>query len=347
MFTLSDASKEVKGILKWGLIVIILISSAFAIFKIGLIVKEMLYPTPPPPPTVLFSKLPQIVFPSNATVEKLEFKIKTISGSLPQTESQISVYRIFTPKPDLLALDRIKQTAKKGKFNNGPYKVSETVYDFSTNEDLPKSLRINTEDFNFQVTSNYLQDENIISGRNIPDEKKAVEMAKDYFSSLGYGSTDLDFENPVVNMLSIENGGFVKATSLSNTKLVQVNFYKQNIDKLPVYNEKPTEANVNVIIAGGFSAEVVAASFINPEISEESSTYPLKTVEQAFEELKTQKAYIASYFGEKPEVSITDAFLAYYLSKNEKNYIMPIIIFVGDDGFYAYVSAVTDEWIGN
>lgn len=346
MFTLTNASHETRAIFKWGLIVIIIIALAFAIFRIGLIIKEMLYPTPPPPPTVLFGKLPAPVFPQNQTSEELIYKIETISGNLPQIASQTKVYTIALPKPDLLALDNAKQKVKAERFDNGPFKVSDIVYDWSTNGDLPKTIRLNIETFNFEVTSNFLQDPDAISGRNVADEKSAIEKASDFLSSMGYSSTDLDFETPLVNFFTVNSDGtFVKATSLSNTQIVQVNFFKKNIGDLSVYNEKPTESNVNVLLASG--GEIVGASFVNPEISQEFSTYPLKIVDQAFDELKNKKAYIASYFGTGKNVSINDAFLAYYISKNERNFVYPIIVFTGNDGFFAYVNAVTDEWIEN
>lgn len=346
MFTLTNASHETKAILKWGIIIIILITLAFAIFRIGLIIKEMLYPTPPPPPTVLFGKLPGPVFLQNKVSEELTYKIETVSGALPSISSQTKVYAITLPKPDLLALDIAKQKAKIGRFDNGPFKVSDTVYDWSTNGDLPKTLRLNIEDFNFEVTSNYLEDPDAISGRNIADEKTAIEIASDFLSTMGYNLPDLDFESPLVNFFTIKSDGtFEKATSLSNTKIVQVNFFKRYIDELSVYNEIPTQANVNVIIAA--DGQIVGVSFVNQEVSQEYSTYPLKTVEQAFEELKNNKAYIASYFGTDKTISIRDGFLAYYIGKNERSFVYPIIVFTGDDGFYAYVSAVTDEWIGN
>ncbi|MBI2025845.1 MAG: hypothetical protein HYT06_00515 [Candidatus Levybacteria bacterium] len=346
MFTLTNASKDVKAILKWAIISIILITLAFAIFRIGMVIKEMLYPTPLPAPTVLFGKLPGPTFPKNKVEDDFTYKIQTISGSLPEIYPQARIYTIALPKPDLLALDKAKSKAKAARFNNGPYKVSDIVYDFSTTKgDLVKTLRINIEDFNFEITSNYLEDSDLISGRNIPDEKNAIEKASDFLSLMGYSSTDLDYENPLVNFFDIDNGNFVKATSLSNTKLVQVNFFKQYIDDLNVYNEIPTESNVNVLL--GTNAEIVGVTFVNQMVSDEYSTYPLKTIGEAFDELKNKKAYIASYFGTQKQVKINDASLAYYIEKNEKDFVYPIIVFTGSDGFYAYISAIRDEWIRN
>ena len=42
---------------------------------------------------------------------------------------------------------------------------------------------------------------------------------------------------------------------------------------------------------------------------------------------------------------IKKIYLAYYLSEQRQNYLMPIVIFEGNNNFYAYVQAVQDEWI--
>ena len=63
--------------------------------------------------------------------------------------------------------------------------------------------------------------------------------------------------------------------------------------------------------------------------------------------MKSQKAYIASYYGGSSNVSIKNIFLGYYIGATKQNYLMPIVIFEGERGFFAYVSAVRDEWISN
>ncbi len=91
--------------------------------------------------------------------------------------------------------------------------------------------------------------------------------------------------------------------------------------------------------------QIVDGHFFHQNISTKFSTYPLKTADQAFSELKDQKAYIASYYGNNNNVSIKNVFLAFYMEDAPQDYLMPIIIFEGDNGFFAYVSAITDEWI--
>ena len=44
-------------------------------------------------------------------------------------------------------------------------------------------------------------------------------------------------------------------------------------------------------------------------------------------------------------VEINNVFPAYYVSTKTQVYLMPIFVFQGSNNFYAYVPAVTDEWI--
>ena len=66
MFTLTKASRETKSILKWLLIILVVLFTVFIIYKLAITVKEILYPTPPPKPTLLFGKISAPNFPQNS-----------------------------------------------------------------------------------------------------------------------------------------------------------------------------------------------------------------------------------------------------------------------------------------
>ena len=85
--------------------------------------------------------------------------------------------------------------------------------------------------------------------------------------------------------------------------------------------------------------------FSHQVVSQENTTYPIKNVSQAFDLLKKNKAYIAGYFGTQTEIRIKDIYLAYYLGEEKQQYLMPVYVFSGKDGFTAYVPAVSDTWM--
>ncbi len=347
MLTLTAASKETKLIIKWAAIILAVIFVILIGIRTLIILKETLFPTPPPKPTVLFGKLTPAIFPGSTTNENFTYSLDTISGELPNFPQQLKIYKVEVPKADLLALKNVGETVANAGFQNGPFKVSDKLY-FWTNDrgDFLKTIRVNIQNGNFTLFSPFYFDNSILAAKNLPREKEAIKDAQNFLSDIEYLSSDLDLGKTKANLLSIKDGQVDGAISLSSAHGYRVNFFQKNINNLPVYYEKPNESNVNVIITGGEnSSQVVRASYLLQKPSKDVSTYPMKTSQEAFEELKDGKAYIASFYGESNKIKINEVFLAYYISSKEQEYILPIIVFVGNDGFYAYVSAVTDEWI--
>ena len=112
-----------------------------------------------------------------------------------------------------------------------------------------------------------------------------------------------------------------------------------------MYYPRPPYSTINFLIVGDTIDPVVEAQFFHQDIAETGETYPIKTADQAFEELRNGKGYIASFFGTSTTVKIKDVTLGYYISDRPQEYLMPIIVFHGDNDFIAYVSAVQNTWI--
>ena len=94
--------------------------------------------------------------------------------------------------------------------------------------------------------------------------------------------------------------------------------------------------------------KVIGAEYRYFPIDEsKSATYPIKTAQQAWEELNAQKAFIAS-LGENQDQQITirNIYLAYYDAGVQTDFYQPIIVFEGDRNFKAYLPAVTADYYG-
>ena len=102
MFTLSDASRDTKEILKWGGIFITVLVVALLFVRLGFYIKDLLYPAPPPAPTVAFGKLQLQGFPQNVVDQAFTYTNNTLTGALPNLSDQVKVYRMEPVKPDLL-----------------------------------------------------------------------------------------------------------------------------------------------------------------------------------------------------------------------------------------------------
>jgi hypothetical protein len=349
MFTLSDASRDTKDIIKWGGIFLSIVIVVLLLVRLGFFIKDLLYPAPPPAPTVSFGKLQGQSFPVNAVNQTFTYSTNTLTGDLPVFLDQIKVYRMKLIKPDLLAVKNYSDKVGNVGFVTEHVAISDKVFEWKASQlvsNLDRRIRVNIVNDSFTITSPYMSDESILKAVNLPDVEKAKTVAKDFLDGMGVMPDDINQDEIRTNLFSIQNGRLVTATSLSNSQVIEVNFYQKDIDKLPIYYEKPNSSNISMLVAGGnFQGQVVGGTFIHQGISNESSTYPIKTASEAFEELKKGNAYFASYFGKGTNISITNIFLAYYISSQAQDFLMPVIVFEGNDGFFAYVSAVKDEWI--
>ena len=349
MFTLSDASTDTKKILTALGIIIGSALTLFFLIRIVLFVKEMFYPTPLPNPTVSFGKLQPQVFPINVTDKILNYSINTLTGGLPQSPNQAKVYVMQTIQPDLLAVNKFEQKATAIDFTPGYTTVSDKVFEWKSSKrygEIDKRIRTNIVNGSFTITSDYINDKDVLSSKNLPTQTKATSRAQEMLQNMLMIPDDIDLSKNKTNLFFIYKGSLFTASSLSNAQIIEVNFYQKDINKLPIYYEKPFSSNISILIAGGsWREQIVGTNYMHQAVSDQSSTYPIKSSGQAFEDLKKGNAYIASYFGNSANINISDVFLAYYIGTNPQDFLMPIYVFKGDDGFTAYVPTITDEWI--
>lgn len=347
MLTLTAASKETKLILKWAMIIIASVIVLFLAFKVLVLLKDTFFPTPPPKPTVIFGKIPPPSFPASNVNEKFKFSIDTLSGNLPNLPSQAKVYEVEVPKADLLALKNTGEIVGNAGFDNGPFKVSDDLYFWTdTSGDFLKTIRVNIQNGNFTLFSPFYFNSSVLSAKSLPKEKDAISYAQSFLSNMNYLGNSFDLSKTKAQLLSIQDGQLTGAISKTSAHAYRVNFFQKNVNNLPIFYEKPNESNINIIVTGGSSgSQIVRATYIMQRPTKNGSTYPLKTSKEAYSELQMGKAYIASFYGEDSNVKIKNVFLAYYIGSKSQQYMYPIIVLEGNDGFFAYVSAVTDEWI--
>ncbi len=348
MASLHTVTEETKTIFRLLLILMVLTFVAFVVFRFGQQIKDRYYPTPPEPPTVLFGKLKPIAFPQNTTEKKLTYTIDTVSGDLPTFSDRINVYLIQKPQPNFLNLKRAEEKAARLGFPKQGSQISATDYIWT--EILPpfRKLFFGTVSFNFYISSNFLTDQNLIQEFIGPiDTASTQTAATNLLTSIELFPNDIDITKTKTTLLSINNQQLVSATSLSQASLVRIDFFQKDINFLPIYYPNPPQSTLSFLFVGSrFNEKVIQAEFNHFIVdTTQSATYPIKTAEEATKELKDGKAYIASHFGDTTTIRITNVSVGYYMSNNPQDYLLPIIVFSGDNGFFAYVPAITDSWV--
>ena len=146
----------------------------------------------------------------------------------------------------------------------------------------------------------------------------------------------------------MDKGALISTSKFSDAKIVRVDFFQKDLEKMPIYYEKGVGSTINFLLGKENNEQkIVGGHYFHKNISQESSTYAIKPVSLAFLELKDGKGYIASKDPNIVEVTIKKVTLGYYIGELEQEFLMPVVVFEGDNDFAAYLSAVKGEWINN
>ena len=347
MTSLTRIAVTARKIIRYGLLFLIFLIVGRMLWNIGSNIFRKLFPAPPPPPTVLFGKLPKLPFPDKGKVN-LKFTLQTAEGGLPKLATQTKVY--FMPKiaANLLSLDVARNKASALDFLTTEQPVSQTIYRFA-NGNSPSTLEINIVTGIFSISYDLKTDPSPIE-RIPPAPEVAAAAVRSYLSSADLLPSDLT--GPTSHeFLKIESGNLTTALSLSEANLIKINLFRKTYDNLPCLTSEVDKANVWFLVSGAAERQkqIVGAEFHYFPVDETKfSTYPIKTPQAAWDELAAGNAYIAGLGLNKEgdNVTIRKIYLAYYDAGVPLEFLGPIFVFEGDKGFIAYIPAVTGDYYG-
>lgn len=339
-----------RKLIRYGFFFLIFVISIRFLINTTVRIYRYFFPVPPAPPTVAFGKLPALPFPEKQRPANLNLVLETPDGDLPVFSDQAKVYFMPQVTANLLSLDAAKEKAIKLGFNPEGTQESDTIYVFN-HVKVPAKLRVNTVTGVFSISYDLVSDNTPIQKSPSTPEVAKVNIER-YLESAGVLPVDFLGETEV-EYIKINEGKLEHAISLSEANLVKINFFRQPYDDLPSLTPEPGKGNV-WFMAGGSSEKdkiVVAGEFhYFPVDAEKFETYPIKTSQASWEELKTGGGYIASLGGlakEGATVKIRRVYLAYYDAGVPTEFFQPITVFEGDGGFTAYVPAVSGEYYGS
>ncbi len=355
MATLTEVSQISKKIIKWGIIMLVIISLIPGILAIINKVYLVMNPPPPPPPTVKYGKLPPLVFPQAAQTATPAYTLQTISGSLPSLPNVSKVYPVGVNKSRLLELQRMTDRAKIFGMINDPIQLNDVTYRF-TNPRAPIDMVYNVITGGISYRYDWTIDTTIYSNFNVPDKQSAVKEARSFLDRMGVLPADLANGDSNVIYLAATASAMVPALSSYEANFVRVDLFRAEKDeKIPGVGQTVTmkfvtaggdTSPVNVIISGvdGDGRIVQANYYYSQILGDDWATYPLKSVQNAWKELTSGGGYIAKRTAQT-QVTIRHVTMAYYESSQQQDFIQPVYVFDGDQGFMAYVSAIDPNWI--
>jgi hypothetical protein len=347
--------KMFKGILITGGIIITII----LIVNIVRIASKILYPPPPEFPTVAFGKLSPIAFPDASVKDSFTYSLNTLSGKLPTLPDKVQVYKINKPSVMLLNVDNARGKVAEIGFVNDPKKqyhelaLTPTKFQWQiVTSDLFRTIIMDTNTYNFKLTTSYRTYQPLLTQTFLSDETSAKDVAKSFLQNMSLYTDDIDEVKTKAQSLMLKDGVLVPADNSSDTQIMRVDLYQKDIDKLPIYYPTyPFSLLYFLIMARASNTDdVLEANFYHQTVATESATYPIKTAQEAYDDLAAGKAFVSNYFGTDQSISITDISLGYYLGETDQKYVMPVIVFQNTqnkDNFFAFVSAIKDTCLTN
>jgi hypothetical protein len=348
MASLTHISIVTRKTIRYGIYSVIAIILLRVVILTGVKIYRHFFPEPPPPPTVAYGKLPPLPFPQVTRPGGITFTLETPEGALPKFSGQAKVF--FMPKisTQLLSLDTAKQKASLLGFSPDGAEVTETVYKFN-HPKAPAELQLSIVSGVFSISYNLVTDPSPLEKRPIAPEVAASKV-RSFLSSANVLPEDLTGATKS-EYVKIQDQKIVSAISLSDANFVKVNFFRKDYEKFPSLTPEPNKGNVWFIVSGASEKEkmIVAGEYHYFPVDEtNSSTYHIKTSQEAWDELSKGGGFIAS-LGDNKEgqnIKIRRVYLAYYDSGVAMDFYQPIIVFEGDRSFVAYVPAVTSDYYG-
>jgi len=202
---------------------------------------------------------------------------------------------------------------------------------------------------NFTISYNYQNDLTLVGLKSAPPQEQAIAEARNFLQKAGVFTVDLTNGSQEIVYFRFEPPNLEPAIALSEADLTLVNFFRVNLDDLKIMPPNPKKSLVSVLISGSTDSQkrILEVNYTHFPINETTSaTYPLKNIEDAWQELQKNEAYLAN-FGQNydGQVVIRKIYLGYFDPPDEQKFLEPIYVFEGDREFFAYVSALDPEYI--
>ncbi|MDP2671731.1 MAG: hypothetical protein Q8P13_04735 [bacterium] len=356
---LSQTAIEARLIIRWALIAIGGIIFLWFVFITTRAIVRALLPKEPVLPTVAFGRLPTPLA-TNGAISGASIEIDTPDGSLPSFPSMVKVYAIPQPSGKINSLDIASKRAGQYGINGNPKALSSTLYRWQDKERPALTITIDIVTGNFNYKYDWVADPKVLPKSFDKDELLAAGPRAQTFLGQGFSGFN-DFKDGEVKSSYVHISGSERSTvsSPSEANAVEVDVFRKKLEsKYSVVSFHPTQSLMRVLVVpdvpNNSSVDILQASFTHWAVDfDNGSTYPLKTSSQAFDELRTNRAYIVSgKLQGLARVKVTDVQLSYLETENYSSYLQPIFVFKGQAqsgktkaDFIAYVPAVSSDWL--
>lgn len=218
-------------------------------------------------------------------------------------------------------------------------------------EEPKQTLSVDISNYNFQYQYKLEDDPSIFQNTHVPAETEIIQNAEDFLKKVDKYPADFAKSKPniIYYTYPITTGANLSNSPQQSTNMVEVDFYRPDIDSDPqpistVTSKFPNSQNYVAMVFNESGQKVVKAQVKYFEKSEDQvGVYPLKSGDDAYQQLKDGKGYVVNGVPNQTDVTIKKMFLAYYDPEVYQQYLEPVYVFLGTNNFVAYIPAVKDS----
>jgi hypothetical protein len=350
MSSLTETAFYTRRTINWSIIAVI----GYILLRIfwGVLVNVYLtfFPPKAPPPNHAFGNLPAVTFPLTeaSPTGQFIFQLQTIEGSVPAASASANVY--FMPKKgsNLLALSTAQAFAKRLGFATTPIPdaANKNIYRFDDATTQLRHLWYDIVTTNFVIQYDFQRDTGLFLNSKVPSIQEARAEARNLLQTYNLYPEDLTGGEVRVTYYRVSESSLIPVSSQSQADAVKVDFFRPKIAATPIVTGT-SEGPISIVLSGSGNAKKRIISFTYaywPIDYQTVATYALKTSAQAWQELQQGGGYVLKY-PNTPLITVRNIYLAYYDPTIPQTYLQPVFVFEGDDGFIAYVPAVSPEFI--
>lgn len=352
MSSLTETAYYTRRAINWSILGVI----GYVLLRIfwGLFITAYLAIFPPkaPPPNHAFGSLPPLTFPAASQASpsgQVIYQLQTIEGSVPAASPSANVY--FMPKkgPNLLALSAAQSFAKRLGFTTTPVPEpsNKNVYRFDDASTQLRHLWYDIVTTNFIIQYEFQRDTGLFLNSKVPSEVEARSEARNLLQTYGLFPDDFKTGRIQVTYYKIMENTLMPVSSQSQADAVRVDFYRPHIASTPVVTGNLTSGPISIVFSGSGNSKKRVLQFTYtywPIDYQTTATYALKTSTQAWQELQSGGGFVLRY-PKTQVITVRTVHLAYYDPIVPQTYLQPVFVFEGDDGFVAYVPAISPEFI--
>jgi hypothetical protein len=201
---------------------------------------------------------------------------------------------------------------------------------------------------NFSLSYDYLSDLTLVGINSAPNKDQAIAEAKAFLQRANVLTPDLAAGTQQVIHFKFNPPNLEQAMALSEADFALVNFFRTDLEGIRILPPNPKKSLVSVLLSGSSDQQkrILEVNYTHFSINEsDSCTYPLKEIDQAWQDLQNNKAFLAS-FGQNydGQVVIRKVYLGYFDPPDDQRFLEPIYVFEGDRDFIAYIPALDPKF---